>query len=118
MPIRPENKQLYPPNAEWAALRERILAQQGNRCEFCNVPNGMKIARAVRDPKSWIEYLDGDEWLEERNVLTVVLTVAHLNHDPADNRDCNLAALCQRCHNRLDAPMRSAGRMRRKEEKK
>ncbi len=28
----------------------------------------------------------------------VVLTVAHLNQDPTDNRDENLKALCQRCH--------------------
>jgi hypothetical protein len=27
-----------------------------------------------------------------------VLTTAHLNHDPSDNREENLAALCQRCH--------------------
>jgi 5-methylcytosine-specific restriction endonuclease McrA len=41
----------------------------------------------------------------------VVLTIAHL-HDPnpANCNDTNLAALCQRCHNRLDAPMRAANR--------
>jgi len=34
----------------------------------------------------------------------VVLATAHLNHDPSDNRPRNLAALCQRCHMRHDAP--------------
>lgn len=28
----------------------------------------------------------------------MVLTVAHLNHDPADCRNANLKAPCQRCH--------------------
>ena len=42
-------------------------------------------------------------------VILVVLTVAHLNHDPSDCRDENLEALCQRCHNRLDAATRRAG---------
>jgi 5-methylcytosine-specific restriction endonuclease McrA len=31
-----------------------------------------------------------------------MLTVAHLNHDPADNRLKNLQALCQRCHLKHD----------------
>jgi hypothetical protein len=39
----------------------------------------------------------------------VVLTVAHLDHDPTNNDATNLRALCQRCHNRYDAPMRRAG---------
>lgn len=46
---------------------------------------------------------DGNHW------IVIVLTVAHLNHDPSDCADENLAALCQQCHNRLDAPMRRAG---------
>ena len=37
----------------------------------------------------------------------VVLTVAHLDRDPASNADDNLAALCQACHNRCDAPKRA-----------
>jgi hypothetical protein len=39
----------------------------------------------------------------------VVLTVAHLNHQPEDCRDENLLACCQRCHNRIDAPERRKG---------
>lgn len=41
----------------------------------------------------------------------VVLTVAHiLNDAPEDVRPQNLAALCQRCHNRHDAKSRANGR--------
>lgn len=36
----------------------------------------------------------------------VVLMIAHLNHNPADNVPENLAALCQKCHNNYDAPVR------------
>lgn len=31
-------------------------------------------------------------------IVGIVLTIAHLNHDPTDNRDENLRALCQWCH--------------------
>ena len=40
----------------------------------------------------------------------VALTVAHLDHDPANNADDTLAALCQACHNRYDAPKRAQNR--------
>ena len=39
----------------------------------------------------------------------VVLTVAHLDHQPENCAAANLLALCQRCHNAYDAPMRRAG---------
>lgn len=34
----------------------------------------------------------------EHRWVRIVLTIAHLNHDPQDNRDENLQALCQWCH--------------------
>lgn len=39
----------------------------------------------------------------------VILTVAHLDHQPENCDDKNLKAMCQRCHNRYDMPMRRAG---------
>ncbi len=36
----------------------------------------------------------------------VILTVAHLDQEPENMSDENLLALCQQCHNRLDAPYR------------
>jgi len=33
---------------------------------------------------------------------TVILTIAHLDHDTTHNGDDNLLALCQRCHLRYD----------------
>ena len=37
MPIKPENKKLYPKN--WKEIREKILKRANNCCEFCGLPN-------------------------------------------------------------------------------
>jgi len=47
---------------------------------------------------------DGNHW------IVIVLTLAHLNHDTADNSDENLKMLCQRCHNRHDVQFRKGNR--------
>jgi 5-methylcytosine-specific restriction endonuclease McrA len=86
MPIRPENKARYP--KDWPAISRAIRARAGNRCEWCAATNG------------------------EPHPITlsrVVLTVAHLDHTPENCSPENLKALCQRCHNRYDAPVRRAG---------
>lgn len=39
--------------------------------------------------------------------IQIILTIAHLNDpNPMNCEDSNLAALCQKCHNKHDAPMR------------
>jgi 5-methylcytosine-specific restriction endonuclease McrA len=101
MPIK--DKSLYPP--DWKQIRQRILERDGHRCKHCGVENYAVGARTV----------DG-EWMDERSInnlnssegealfghfpkiIKIVLTIAHLNHDPTDNRDENLSALCQKCH--------------------
>ena len=115
MPIRPENKALYPP--DWPAVRVRILERDGHCCKQCGVPD-----RAIgwRDDKGEFHIVarDGnrqrlaDEQFtfgDVRKLILIVLTIAHL-HDPnpANCDDANLGALCQRCHNILDMPMRQA----------
>ena len=45
---------------------------------------------------------DGPAPAEER-LIVIVLTVAHLNHEPEDCRPENLAAMCQRHHLAYDA---------------
>lgn len=80
MPIKPENKKLYPKN--WPEVRARIRKRSGGKCEFCGAEN------------------------HKPNPATgskVVLTVAHLDHNPANCDDENLRDLCQRCHLRYDA---------------
>lgn len=93
MPISPENKARYP--KDWK-LRSRFIRfyRAKNRCEQCGAENYKP--HPVTGSK-------------------VILTVAHLfDHRPEAASFLNLAALCQRCHNRLDAPMRRRNRAERK----
>jgi 5-methylcytosine-specific restriction endonuclease McrA len=49
--------------------------------------------------------------LKESGLFRVVLTIAHLvEGGPLDCPDNDLQALCERCHNQLDAPMRARNR--------
>ena len=132
MPIKPENRHLYPggspTSGEWMALRARILARAGHRCERCKAPNRAVIACADNgetymlatgavhdaDDGAFRGLARGSEY-PVKTFVRIVLTIAHLDHDPRHNDDGNLAALCQRCHNRHDAPhrRRNAARTRR-----
>jgi hypothetical protein len=122
MPIRKNLRHLYGTN--WrAVIRPRILARAANRCERCGKPNHTRVAttsgKGIFGP--WMvwaitdaENLVVSDWTDDRREwasvetydrenpefrhIRVVLTVAHLNHEPADNRDENLKALCQWCH--------------------
>jgi hypothetical protein len=93
MPIRPEMRSRYP--KDWA-LRSHFVRhiRAGNRCEWCGAVNGQP---------------------HPTTGSIVVLTCAHVyDHRPEAAGLLNLAALCQRCHNRHDAPMRAAGIRRRR----
>lgn len=94
MPIKPENKARYP--QDWRAIRTRILIRAEYRCEcegecglHCEHPGPRRCVERHRTPARWAKGI-------------VVLTVAHLNHQPEDCRDDNLKAMCQRCHLRYD----------------
>ncbi len=92
MPIKPELRHLYPKN--WMEIRKKILERAQNRCEFCGIENNTLV---VKKAPSYGAY-------------RVVLTIAHLDHDPRHNDPENLRALCQTCHNRYDAKHRAANR--------
>ena len=96
MPIKPELRHLYPRN--WKEIRQQILKRANNRCEFCGVKNYSFVVKA------------GTENWQFPEPVKVVLTIAHLDHDPTHNDPENLRALCQRCHNRYDARHRAANR--------
>ena len=72
-------RELYPD--DWEAISLRIRERAGWRCEWCGVEYGQP------NP------ITGS---------TVVLSVAHLDHDPSNCADDNLRALCQRCHLNYD----------------
>ena len=90
MPIKPENKSLYPAN--WAEIRSRIRERAGDKCENCGVVNHSWINRLTR------EMCISDEY----DAIRVICTTAHLDHDPRNCNNNNLKFLCQRCHNRYD----------------
>ena len=77
MPIRKDLRPLYPRN--WREISTARKRRNGWRCEWCLAQHGLPhpVTRSI-----------------------VVLTTAHLDHDPANNPEdgSNHAALCQRCH--------------------
>lgn len=89
-PIRQSERERYP--KEWHDISKRIRARGGDACE--GVP-GEPPCRAMQGAPHPI------------TGSIVVLTVAHLDHQPENCEDGNLRALCQRCHNRYDRPHRS-----------
>lgn len=107
------DKSKYPPN--WSTeIRPRILARANHCCEQCGVENhavGARDKDGVFHSEYDIGTMNSDAGFaafgEYPKIITIVLTIAHLeNPEPLDCRDENLMAMCQRCHNRLDTPMR------------
>lgn len=93
-PIRPENKKRYPAN--WLTeIRPRILDRAGNRCEGSPAFPECRVANYEPHP------VTGSK---------VVLTIAHISEVVEDCSDGNLLALCQKCHNSMDAAMRQRNR--------
>lgn len=111
MPIRPELRHLYR-GAAWRAMRELILGRAKNCCEACKVPNKLGIARIDAYPGWWFTldgeahdqtgklqfHFRGSEFDSPDRLVTIRLTLAHLNRIPGDDREENLMALCQYCH--------------------
>lgn len=113
MPIKPENRHRYP--ADWPQIRERILRRALWRCEhpgcealhrdvgywlrdrFVHLPRALRDAGAKRGDV--INCFDGPSI----KIIMIVLTIAHLDHQPENCDDDNLRALCQRHHLAHDA---------------
>ena len=80
MPYKKELRHHYGP--EWRRLSKRLRNERANNCcEWCSAQNYQP--HPITKSK-------------------VILTCAHLNQVPGDNREENLAVLCQRCHLKLD----------------
>lgn len=120
MPIRPENRWLYP--IDWPELSSLIRFERAKgRCERCRPPH-LKIIDHLGDGRwfdaSAVVWRDGagarvrPPDVEELTIYRtkVVLACAHLDHNPTNNRRNNLAALCQRCHMIHDADEHSRQR--------
>ncbi len=116
MPIRPDLAALYPPDWPEISHRIRFVRAQG-RCERCDRPHG-RLVYTLPDG-SWLDPSAPDGWrddlgepigppsraeLEYLGLTRVVLTTAHVDHDPRNNADMNLMAWCSRCHIINDMP--------------
>lgn len=94
MPLTKEKLAMYPRN--WKQIRAEVLLRAGNRCE-CGGECGLH--RTTPGPRRCVE-MHQQKAVFARGL--VVLTIAHLNHNPKDSRRRNLKAMCQRCHLRYD----------------
>lgn len=81
MPIKPENKNRYPRN--WKEIRESILKRADNKCEGALSYPDCRAENYREHP------ITGSK---------VILTIAHMDHQPENCSLDNLRALCQRCH--------------------
>jgi hypothetical protein len=113
MPIRPENRWLYP--IDWQQLSDAIRFERaGSRCEQCARPHLRLIAhlgdgrwwdrdlrcwRSARGKRIAVRRFD----LSAVRMTYVALACADLDQDPGNNSPANLSALCQRCHMLHDA---------------
>ena len=101
MPISKENAARYPAN--WRDVAARIRQRADDQCE--SVPG---------EPPCGARH-------GQRHPITgsmVMLTVAHLDHQPENCADENLRALCQRCHNRYDSKHRQKNAAKTRRSKK
>lgn len=143
MPIPKDLRRRYYGAAWRAQIRPRILQREGCCCKSCGKPNGAHILSATWSERdiafgkgqpvyrmAWaldemilkwrdqhgqaITRLDQVPRVRWRRVK-VVLTVAHLNHKPGDDRDENLAALCQWCHLHHDQYQHRSSRQARRD---
>jgi len=98
MPIKPEFRKFYRGKA-WETVRQRIRERAGDRCERCGYANGTR--GAIRNGR-WYPAL-------------IQCGCAHLDHDPTNNDDSNLAWLCRHCHLKHDAGQHRDSRSARKD---
>lgn len=113
MPIRPENKDKYPGN--WGEIVDAVRERSGDRCEGCGLKNGISGYRDIFGQFHEIIPSDLEGMLSDGcHLITIVLTTAHLDHNPENSDMNNLRHYCQKCHNGHDAPIRAAGIRRRR----
>lgn len=125
MPIKPENKARYP--KDWPQISRDARERAGWKCQHpgCNARQysvgrwqpdacgGFAWAAHDDSAQSYSEarqmaaeysfFLFGDGPSDGPPVIVIVLTVAHLDHQPENCAPENLAAMCQRHHLAYDA---------------
>lgn len=96
MPIK--DRSLYP--SDWKQISHRIRFERAkSRCEGSPAYPDCQAEHGQPHP------VTGSK---------VVLTVAHLDHNPTNCDEDNLRAMCQRCHLNYDAQLHAQNRRKRK----
>lgn len=137
MPIRPELRHHYHGPA-WRAVRGAVLERAGNACECrgecagrgecpkvhddgrCGAPNSAMVMRVRATPERYVLGVYEHRGTPLLPPVRVVLTVAHLDHNPGNNDVERLRAFCQLCHlryDRLEHARNAAATRRRKRSK-
>ena len=83
---RANGKGPYP--ADWTEIASRVKDAAGWRCERCGHPHETSIARVECN----------DRCTHVADSKQRMLTVHHLDMNPANCKPSNLVALCQSCH--------------------
>jgi len=91
MPIHPDQADLYPPN--WFEIAQLVKVKANWTCVTCGAVHGFP---------------------HPVNGKLTVVTVAHLDHNPANCADENLRCLCSVCHLRYDAKQHALASLTRK----
>jgi hypothetical protein len=127
MPIRKDLKRFY--GEDWdTVVRPRIMKRAKDCCERCGKPDRREVIVVNGSGiQYWIAVVGGRLWRDcwgdylskppvgKPKKITVVISVAHLNHVSGDDRDENLEALCQYCHLAHDKKKHAQARMARKD---
>lgn len=95
MPIKPENRARYP--ADWKEIVAKVRERSGDRCEGSPLWPSCRAANGEAHPETG---------------SVVVLTTAHLDHQPENCALTNLRHWCQRCHLGYDAQHHAMTRAR------
>lgn len=128
---RRAQKLKYPKN--WKNISRRVRFERANGCcQWCGKPHGAQVlvgaencwagsdgqwrnarGKPIPGPMPWPK----DYWwkyvirhggqIPQLRQAVVILATAHLDHDPTNCADENLAALCQFCHASYDVDQRS-----------
>jgi hypothetical protein len=122
MPIKPENRARYP--KDWKAISVAAKERAGWKCAHagCNArqysvgrwlsgaggvltwtphadyASDFTYAKQMAAEYSFFLFGDGPVPKGEAPVIVIVLTTAHLDHDPTNCAPENLAPMCQRHH--------------------
>ena len=96
MPIKPENRGRYP--QDWPQISAWIKVERaGGRCE-CMGECGRSAAHLDPEDSRCRNRHGEPRWGGAASQCMVVLTTAHLDHQPENCDPDNLLAMCEGCH--------------------